>query len=185
MDSGVSGTDRKRRGELLKVDETTAKGRSGAWIGALGLVICLMGCQPRVYKTPPLPPPVAPLPQPVHPIFYVTINQLNLRACPGKDCPKTSTLELNAEVEKMGEIENWTQIRVKKDGTIGYVSSRYLSPQPVKVAPPTKKKPRKGKPPLATQPPEAAGEEGEAGPKKQEPSAPLPEPEDPKGLRVM
>jgi SH3-like domain-containing protein len=72
--------------------------------------------------------------------FYVTINQLSLRACPGKGCHKISTLELNAEVEKMGEIENWTQIKVKKDGTIGYVSSRYLSPQPVVVAHPTKKK---------------------------------------------
>ena len=158
-------------------DHTVDKQRPGAWICALGLVICLMGCQPRVYKTPPLPPPlppVAPLPQPVRPTFYVTINQLNLRACPGIDCPKISALELNAEVEKMGEIENWTQIRVKKDGTIGYVSSRYLSPQPVKVAQLTKKKPKKAKPPKATQPPEAAGEEGEAEPKKQEPSPPIP-----------
>ena len=122
-----------------------------------------MGCQPRANEAPPLPPPLppaAPLSRPVRPTFYVTINQLNLRACPGKDCPRTSTLELNAEVEKMGEIEHWTQIRVKKDGTIGYVSSRYLSPQPVKVAQLTKKKPKKAKPPKATQTPEAAGEEG-------------------------
>jgi hypothetical protein len=172
-----TGTAKKRPEELLKVDATTANGRPGAWICSLWLIICLMGCQPRVNEAPPLPPPlppVAPLPKPVRPIFYVTINQLNLRACPGIDCPKTSTLELNAEVEKMGEIENWTQIRVKKDGTIGYVSSRYLSPQPVKVAQLTKKKPKKAKPRKATQPPEAAGEEGEAGPKKQEPSPPLP-----------
>jgi SH3-like domain-containing protein len=137
-----------------------------------------MGCQPRVYETPPLPPPLppaAPLPRPVRPTFYVTINQLNLRACPGTDCPKTTSLELNTEVEKMGEVENWTQIRVKKDGTIGYVSSRYLSPQPVKVAKPAKKKRKKAKPPKATQPPEEASrEEGEAGPKEQEPSPPLP-----------
>jgi Bacterial SH3 domain len=170
------------------VDATTANGRLSAWIYVLGLVICLMGCQPRVYTAPPLPPPqppAAPQPQPVRPTFYVTINQLNLRACPGKDCPKTSVLELNAEVEKMGEIENWTQIRVKKDGTIGYVSSRYLSPQPVNVAKRIKKKPKKAKPSKATQPPEAAGEERGAGPKEQEPLPPLSEPEDPKGPRVM
>ena len=170
------------------MDRITANGRPGAWICALGLVICLMGCQPRVYEAPPLPPPLppaAPLSRPVRPTFYVTINQLNLRACPGKDCPRTSTLELNAEVEKMGEIEHWTQIRVKKDGTIGYVSSRYLSPQPVKVAQLTKKKPKKAKPPKATQTPEAAGEKGEAGPKEQEPLPPPSEPEDPKGPRVM
>jgi hypothetical protein len=156
---------------------TIANVRPGAWIGALGLVICLMGCQPQIYKTPPLPPPlppVAPLPPPVRPTFYVTINQLSLRACPGTDCPKTSTLPLNAEVEKIGEIENWTQVRVKKDGTIGYVSSRYLSPQPVKVAKPAKKKPRKAKSHKASQPPKAAGEEGESTPKEQEPSPPLP-----------
>jgi hypothetical protein len=138
-----------------------------------------MGCQPRVYETPPLPPPLppaAPLPRPVRPTFYVTINQLNLRPCPGTDCPKTTSLELNAEVEKMGEVKNWTQIRVKKDGTIGYVSSRYLSPQPVKVAKPAKKKRKKAKPPKTTQPPEEESrEEGEAGPKEQEPSPPLPQ----------
>ena len=158
-------------------DHSVDKQRPGAWICALTLVICLMGCQSQAYRTPPLPPPlppVAPLPQPVRPTFYVTINQLNLRTCPGLDCPKTSALELNAEVEKLGEIENWTQIRVKKDGTIGYVSSRYLSPQPVKVASRAKKKPKQARLPKATQPPVAAGEEGEAGPQKQEPSPPLP-----------
>jgi hypothetical protein len=177
-----------RQGELLKVDATTANGRPSALISALGLVICLMGCQPRVYEAPPLPPPLPPAArpsQPVRPTFYVAINQLNLRACPGKDCPKTSALQLNAEVEKMGEIEHWTQIRVKKDGAIGYVSSRYLSPKPVKIAQLTKKKPKRAKPPKATQPHEAAGKEGEAAANKQKPSTPLPEPEDPKGPRVM
>ena len=133
-----------------------------------------MGCQPQANKGPLLPPPLPPaaaIPRPVRPTFYVTINRLSLRACPGLDCHKISTLELNAEVEKMAEIENWTQIRVKKDGTIGYVSSRYLSPQPVEAAKPTKKKLKKAKSRKATQPPE---EEGEAGPKKQEPSPPLP-----------
>ncbi len=153
-------------------------GRPGAWICALGLVICLVGCQPRVNKSPSLPPslaPAAPLPRVVRPTFYVTINQLSLRACPGIDCPKTSTLGLNAEVEKLGQVENWTQIKVKKDGTIGYVSSRYLSPQPIQVAKATKKKPKKAKYHRATQPPATAGEEGEAGPEKQEPSPPLPQ----------
>ena len=159
------------------MEPTTVNGRPGAWICALGLFICLMGCQPRAYQAPPPPPPLprpAPPPQVARPTFYVTINQLNLRSCPGIDCPKISALELNAEVEKMGEIENWTQIKVKKDGIIGYVISRYLSPQPVEVAQHIKKKSKKAKPRKATQPPEAAGEEGEAGPKKQEPSAPLP-----------
>jgi hypothetical protein len=151
---------------------------SGAWTCALGLIICLMGCQPGVVKAPPLPPPRPPaatLPRPVRPTFYVTISQLSLRACPGLDCHKISALDLNAEVEKMGEIENWTQVKVKKDGTIGYVRSRYLSPQPVKVAQATKKKPKKAKLRKATQPPEAAADAGEARPQKQEPSPLLPQ----------
>ena len=171
----------------LEVDTTTDTRRPSVWICALGLVIGLMGCQPGVYNASPLPRPLpapVPLPRPFHPTFYVTINQLNLRACPGKDCPKNSALELNAEVEKLGEIENWTQIRVKKDGTIGYVSSRYLSPQPVKLAQAARKKPKKAKPPKATRPHEAAGEEG-AEPKKQEPSPQLSEPEDLIVPRVM
>ncbi len=164
-------------GGILKVNTTTAKGRPGAWTCALGLLICLMGCQTPVAKAPQLPPPRPPaatLPRPVRPTFYVATNQLSLRACPGLDCHKISTLDLNAEVEKMGQMENWTQIKVKKEGTIGYVRSRYLSPHPVVVAQLTKKKPKKAKPRKPTQPPEAAGVEGEAGPLKPEPSLPAP-----------
>ncbi|MFA5112593.1 MAG: SH3 domain-containing protein [Desulfobaccales bacterium] len=152
-------------------------GRLGAVICVLGLIFCLMGCQPRVSTLPPPPPPLpappAPLPRVVRPTFYVTTKQLSLRTCPGLDCPKTSTLELNAEVEKMGESEKWTQIKVKRDGTIGYVSSRYLSPHPVEVAKAAKKKPKKVKHRKAPQPPEPAGEEGE-GPLEQGPSPPIP-----------
>jgi len=155
----------------------SVNGCNGAWICVLLLVICLMSCQTQVSKVPPSPPPLPPKPaQPkaVRPTFYVTINQLNLRACPGIDCKKITTLKLNAEVEKMGESQNWTQIKVKKDGTIGYVSSRYLSPNPVDVAHFTKKKPKKTKPPKATQPPEVPVEEGKAWPTNQEPDPPIP-----------
>jgi hypothetical protein len=154
-----------------------AWGRPGPWICALGLVIGLLGCQPRVHKPPALPPPlppVAPLPRPVHPTLYVTVHQLRLRTCPGKDCPQTSTLELNTAVEKLGEIEKWTQIRVKKDGTIGYVSSRYLSPQPVKAAKPTKKKHKLAKHHKVTPPPKAVAEEKGTAPQQEKPSPPLP-----------
>lgn len=153
-------------------------GRPVAWICLWGLAIGLMGCQPRVHQAPPPPPPPlatpAPLPRPVRPTLYVTVNQLSLRTCPGLDCPKTSTLELNAEVERLGEVEKWTQIKVKKDGTIGYVSSRYLAPQPVAAAKFAKKKPRKVKHRQAARPPDATAKEGEDGPKRQGPSPPIP-----------
>ncbi len=168
---------------VQQISAATGTGRSmgsggaGAWICALWLAVCLMGCQPRATQAPasvPLPaPPAAALPRPARPTYFVTINQLSLRACPGTDCDKICTLKLNAEVEKMGESQNWTQIRVKKDGSIGYVSSRYLSPHPVAVAQTAKKKLRRAKPRKAAQPAEPAVEEA-AGPQKQGPSPPLP-----------
>ncbi len=173
-DNAAAGADLGEFGSWV-----AASGRviPGAWTCALGLVICLMGCQPPVTKAPllsPPRPPAATLPRPVRPTFYVTVNQLGVRTCPGLDCHKISTLDLNAEVEKMGALDNWTQIKVKKGGTIGYVNSHYLSPHPVEVALAVKKKPKRAKHPKATQPFAAAEETGKAGPQKQEPSAPLP-----------
>lgn len=157
----------------------TILGLPACWLAALGLVICLTGCQPRENKPPvlPLPPPAqaAPLPRPEHPTLYVTISHLRLRACPGKECPETATLELNAPVEKLGEVENWTQIRVKKNGTIGYVSSRYLAPHPVTAAKPLRKKRKLAKRRKPDQPPAAAVvEKPEPALEPQEPSPPLP-----------
>jgi uncharacterized protein YgiM (DUF1202 family) len=138
------------------------------WVG-LGLascLLCLAGCQalfPKPVYTPPAAPApkAAPPPAPVvRPTFYVAVNRLNLRACPGMDCPKIAVLERNEEVEKLGEAEDWSQIRVKRDGTIGWVSSRYLSATPV-VAPPEappplpeaeKVKPTPEKPPAVEMP---------------------------------
>ena len=121
-------------------------------IPALAVAFGLAGCaQPR-YVPPPLPtgPAVpAPPPQVSRQVFYVKVRNLNLRACPGMDCPKISMLEQNEEVEKVGASEDWFQIRVKRDGRLGWVDSRYLSPTPMaapEVAPPPP-------PPLETTPP--------------------------------
>lgn len=110
------------------------------WVG-LGITLCLAGCQnmfPRPVYIPPgtsvpqaLPPP-API---ARPTLYVTVNRLNLRACPGMDCPKIAVLDQNQEVEKVGDAADWSQIRITRDGTIGWVSSRYLSATPVAAAP--------------------------------------------------
>lgn len=133
------------------------------WVG-LGLVLCLAGCQtlfPKpVYTPPAAPAPAAPPPSPVvRPTFYVAVNRLNLRACPGMDCPKIAVIERNEEVEKLGEAEDWSQIRVKRDGTIGWVSSRYLSATPVaaapEAAPPPTPAPEVKPPPLPEKPEKA------------------------------
>jgi len=112
-------------------------------IPALVVAFGLAGCAPPRYIPPPLPrAPIAPAvpPQVSRPVFYVKVNHLNLRACPGMDCPKISLLERDEEVEKVGAAEDWFQIRVKRDGRLGWVDSRYLSPTPVaapEAAPPS------------------------------------------------
>ena len=165
------------------------------WVG-LGLALCLAGCQtlfpkpvysPPVVQAPPAPPP----PSVARPTFYVAVPRLNLRACPGMDCPKIAVLDQNQEVEKVGDADNWSQIRAKRDGTIGWVSSRYLSATPVAAAPevappptppeamtpppltekPEKAKPTPEKPPAVEKPPKTAkptkpAEEGTPAPEK-------------------
>ncbi len=112
-------------------------------IPALVVAFGPAGCAPTRYVPPPLPrPPAAPAlpPQVSRPVFYVKVNHLNLRACPGMDCPKISQLERDEEVEKVGAAEDWVQIRVKRDGRLGWVDSRYLSPTPMaapEAAPPS------------------------------------------------
>jgi len=96
----------------------------------LGLVVCLAGCQ-SIFPKPAYTPP----PQLTRPTFYVAVSRLNLRACPGMDCLKLAVLKRNEEVEKVGDADDWSQIRIKRNGTIGWVSSRYLSATPVAVAP--------------------------------------------------
>ena len=56
---------------------------------------------------------------------------LNLRACPGMDCPRIILLTRNQEVEKVGESQGWFQVRSRQDGTLGWVDARYLGSAPV------------------------------------------------------
>lgn len=142
-------------------------GMWGRWQWLLGVVlsfVCL-SCQPTM---PPSPPPGPPPPrpqvtpeQPERPSFFVRVGRLNLRAGPGMDFPKIGLLERNEELEKVGEAEDWYQVRVKRSGTLGWVSSRYLSSTrvtvPLETAPeaPTTPTPEET-PPSATKPPTPA-----------------------------
>ena len=128
------------------------------WLWSLVLALCLAGCMPSLYgPAAPPPPPPAPTPPPPpqvgRPIFYVTVNRLNLRACPGMDCPKISVLERNEEVERVGDAEDWSQIRVKRDGRLGWVNSRYLSKEPLAAAPAVAPPPGPTPPAVVTPPP--------------------------------
>lgn len=100
------------------------------------LTLVFLACQPRYLPSrpaPPPPPPPAAEPAPQRPVFYVGVGRLNLRAGPGMDFPKLIVLERNEEVEKVGEMEDWFQVRVKRDGSLGWVASRYLSSKPVPI----------------------------------------------------
>jgi hypothetical protein len=133
--------------------------KSWATLGVgLALALCLSGCQelfPRPAYTPPPAPTGPAYPKPrraqiARPTFYVAVkDHLNLRACPGMDCPKISVLNRNEEVEELGTAGDWSQVRVKSTGSIGGVYSRYLSANPLPALPPvTAPAPQVAPPPL-------------------------------------
>ncbi len=111
-----------------------------SWMRLAGccLALWLAGCAPKIFETPYVPPPLPAKPAPPAPVsrqvFYVAAKRLNLRACAGMDCPKISLLEQNEVVEKLGQMDEWYEVMVKRDGSRGWVDSRYLSPEPVTPA---------------------------------------------------
>jgi len=134
------------------------------WLGLCFLLaLAAGGCQTKGLWGPP--PPVAPPPPPPAPppppkveyqIYYVAADRLNLRACPGMDCPKIAALTRNQEVEKVGESQGWFQVRSRLDGTLGWVDARYLASAPI---PETATLPAtEASPPKAAKPPEAKTE---------------------------
>lgn len=180
------------------------------WLRLLGccLALWLVGCAPKIYETPYVPPPPQPQPPPVvsRPVFYVAVNRLNLRGCAGMDCPKISVLDQNETVEKLGELDDWFEVMVKRDGRRGWVSSRHLSPEPVTATPeapppsavtplpppepypasPSVETPHPLKPPVVEKPKPAKPGEAPAPPKKKpeeprpaKPTEPAPKPAPP------
>ncbi len=133
--------------------------RNWRMLGGLVLVLILAGCQSFLYESQPPPPspppPVAPLPPPSRAVYYVNASRLNLRAGPGMDFPKVMVLERNEALEMLGQAEDWAQVRVQRDGTLGWVSNRYLSATPVPVEaplPPGAETVQPARPPLPPKP---------------------------------
>jgi uncharacterized protein YgiM (DUF1202 family) len=148
------------------------------------LVFCLLalvatGCAQKGAWKPPeepkiaTPPPEAP-PQAESQVLYVAADRLNLRACPGMDCPRITLLTRNQQVEKVGESQGWFQVRSRQDGTLGWVDSRYLAsaplpdnvPLPSEAVQPKQAKPVEAKPKVKT-PTTAVEEEVEEAPRPQ------------------
>jgi hypothetical protein len=111
------------------------------WLTAplvFGLLLFLSaGCSQKTGWKPPEEPKVATPPRTEAPpkveyqLLYVAADRLNLRACPGMDCPKLVLLTRNQEVDKVGESQGWFQVRSRQDGTLGWADARYLASAPV------------------------------------------------------
>jgi uncharacterized protein YgiM (DUF1202 family) len=144
------------------------------------LVCCLLffsvvGCTQKVGWKPPdepkvtSPPPEAP-PTVQYQVLYVAADRLNLRACPGMDCPRITLLTRNQEVEKVGESQGWFQVRSRQDGTLGWVDARHLASAPVsdsvtlpsETVQPKQTKSMEAKPKVKTSTPVVEEEEEEA-----------------------
>jgi uncharacterized protein YgiM (DUF1202 family) len=160
------------------------------------LVLCLLallanGCAQKAGWKPPeepriaTPPPEA-LPKVEYQLLYVAADRLNLRACPGMDCPRISLLTRNQQVEKVGESQGWFQVRSRQDGTLGWVDGRYLSSSPVadnvalpsEAVQPKQTKSVEAKPKVKTSPPvvEEEVEEAPAPKRRRRPAAEAAEP---------
>lgn len=156
------------------------------------LLLCLTvsfatGCTQKPKWKPPeekvVTPPPEPPPRVELQVYYVAADRLNLRACPGMDCPRISMLGRNQQVEKVGESQGWFQVRSRQDGTLGWVDSRYLSSTPVaenvalpsETIQPKQTKPTETKPKVKAYTP-ILEEEIEEAPRRRKPAAEAAEP---------
>jgi uncharacterized protein YraI len=160
------------------------------------LVLCLLallanGCTHKAGWRPPEEPKIATPPTEAPPkveyqVMYIAADRLNLRACPGMDCPRISLLSRNQQVEKVGESQGWFQVRSRQDGTLGWVDGRYLSSSPVaenvalpsEAVQPKQTKSVEAKPKVKTPPPvvEEEVEEAPAPRRRRKPAAEAAEP---------
>jgi SH3-like domain-containing protein len=84
--------------------------------------------------------PLAP-PQRSRPTLYVAADLVNLRAAPDLEAPRLSVLKQDEEVEKVGDAEDWSQVRVKRTGSLGWVNKAYLASRPAATAPEARPRP--------------------------------------------
>lgn len=59
-------------------------------------------------------------------MFYVAVNRINLRPAPDFRSGSIMLLNRNEEVEKLKEVAEWFQVRVRPSGELGWINSKYL-----------------------------------------------------------
>jgi SH3-like domain-containing protein len=72
-------------------------------------------------------------PKPV--ILYVVSNRTNLRECPSVKCKVVAVLKLGDEVIKLGQGEDWINVRVKATNREGWVASTLVGKKAKKKKP--------------------------------------------------
>lgn len=83
------------------------------------------------------------------PLFYVAVENLNLRMLPSTSSRIITVLNLNDKVEKLDQNPSgWFQVRRLRDGAVGWVAARYLEYFPVSYP----RKPPRPLPPPAKKP---------------------------------
>ena len=112
----------------------------------LFVLLCMLlasGC--AATKTTIKPAATSPTPKPE--ILYVTSDKVNLRACPSLNCKVDAVLRLGEEVIKLGQEDDWVNIRVKATKREGWVAARLTGKKPLKKTPPKiiEEKPPRGK----------------------------------------
>jgi uncharacterized protein YgiM (DUF1202 family) len=95
----------------------------------LFLMLCFLfvsGCSTTKTTTQP----VSASPSSKITILYVTSDQVNLRVCPSSTCKVTAVLKRGDEILKLGQENDWMNIRVKTTNHEGWVASRFVGKKP-------------------------------------------------------
>ena len=101
--------------------------RSSGWVPAAALAERLEEAQQKQLRKP---------------YYYVATSKLILRARPSDRSEAVRTLDVNDQVEKIGETEGWFKVRQPSSGAVGWVISRHLDTLPLtspRGVPPKKK----------------------------------------------
>lgn len=88
--------------------------------------------------------------QPAREYYYVAVSTLGLRATPWMQAEIVKTLRFNEQVQKISHnSQGWFKVRQPSSGALGWVSSRYLEPLPLRaprLEGPVRSKPKPVKP---------------------------------------
>ena len=106
------------------------------------LLVCACATAPAPPPAPPAtPPPPAAVEERVTGTVYVTASALNVRSEPSTEAEVIASAKQGTPLGVVRSDEGWTRVRLA-DGTVGWVSSRYVADE--KVAATRREKTKRG-----------------------------------------